>query len=1392
MNRLIGLLVLAILITSCSDNRNSSSTAVVIEPVKPLAVLAIEQQGDNDGLTSVVLDATKSRHDPAYTAYKFEVRQNQPNRKKLLAGPGRTKKNYYHVFLPKGTYDVTLTVMDSAGEPDSVTETITVEGSESKEWRATQVEWTSDPYYRPGDETETYSRSTGGFPMALAHSLYETQTLGSSSGGCGGMLNNAGNGIGAVTGVMGVGIAIAAPELKVAEVGVKKAASATSSAAKAAGSSTKIAGGNKSGACVQAQIDGINDQLHFQEKQILDLYRIIDRDQELFFKALVDEAGAINKIENLQFQDALAKFSDPLRPFMQAAYLWEEAAPWRVAGEVLELDLLKIAASDSNDAACTVGAASCIDVGIGGPISQINQVSLFGNNDLTTVAGLKGFDDCVYDCWQHVGPAAASEATALVDLYESYADQLYEEVTFCTSTETAARKKCRGSENNVVPLFDQYNTAIAMQYLKAVNAVQKGHSIRQLINLYNYNRYVASECSNNPDLTGELTATCLEIQQAASPVRIIQINARNSIAGTFYHHNGAVCGPEGSARAQTPEQNSEAFKCAQQQLGLFYAQVFSVLYTHALNFTITDGPVGSQAYPATSVVFQGQQELDDFNAALQDFNLNLDGQIAEDGETPLGPRFDYEYEIGRSLPDLMGGARTPIDLLANVAGLQTASNGATWTADGALYQAYHISDAAACLQTLLDYNANGQSDVKLEDIYPNYEDCPSIFALHDGTSVANGFYNGITVQPYSFKVSPGGASACPSACNSCQSGFDINDPDSLEKWAPGGQGLFTTHTGAKQCRGFCSGTATTDVPGNTCGDYDFATPGYTDCTQCSDSANTSDTGSWEGQCNDPVMSGTLGNPKDLPTLQVTGCDPNRQYYVKTSTTCESGRWGNNNGSLFCEPALEVDDPAVAVFALSAPMGGNVRQCAVIKIAEVARAAIEGDPLSCAGSVYYGKRFLNSIEDGLSPGSGALASFKDVLDSGEYSLWPSLPALDWDSATGDNGSWLGSCENPTFSGYAGNPSSPPTLEASCSRSDGTKIVSKATCESGHWGNAEGQLFCEGSGTATTFSSSDVTCSNDALGGDPSPGYYKQCFCPEGNQLGWLRPESTTDPDALAPGLTYLSCGNFAEFNPPRVAWEYEYSGGAQKDVDDEAPPTYFITNLSTSSPTFEEDIGTKATSGDRGVNYEVAFANVNLDCNAQDNIQLDVVASSFFTCTSPKPYREGGEGEEGLTAANWIEPVDPVTVPSNCLEFSATSARITNRNNEKSDHYNMIITPPNRLGTGKGPGIPIDLVMQCSDDRDDGNDECDNQSMCMHMVSFKDPGVDTSAEKRAEAMAKRGYICKAITNQRANTRSNNSQAVMSCELSDGRTMGLYLTGYTNGLDDRAKITISIAD
>ncbi|MFT5334286.1 MAG: hypothetical protein ACI9GB_002193, partial [Halioglobus sp.] len=1291
--------------------------------------------GEQGGLTPVELDATESRHDANFTSYRFEVRQSEPNKKKLLAGPGATLNNYAHVLLPEGTYAITLTVMDSTSEIASVSETITVGGSKPKDWRPNEVNWSFSSNFTSGDETETFYRPTGGLPLGWAHAIYETKTmldssLLGSSGGCGGMLNNAGNGIGIVTGVLGVGITIAAPEAKVVEPGLK----VTKDLANSAGASTKIAGGNKSGACVQGQINAINDQLRYQEAQIQELYKTIDRDQEIFFNAMTDTAGAVSSDERDAYNMKLDEFTAYLQVFMEAAALWDGTDPWMSTGiypdgEVLSLDLLKIAASTSSDAVCTVNkpGADCENVADdSGPIVKIGDFTYFSQEELEEVAGLTILGDCYYDCWQHVGPNDGKAGNLFLDLYTSYSEELFAEVAACTSIDPEVRKGCEyAPDNNVVPLFDQYNTAIAAQYLKSANVLQKSYSMKQLTNLYNYNQYVASLCSDPELIPGEFGASqsCLDIQQEYNGkprLQIRQIGQDLEVNGTFYKHNGNICGT--SNIAGTPEQNAEALKCAQQQLTMFYAQAFSVLYTNFLNFIITDGPVGSQAYPATNVVFPaGMANIEELNDALRNFNFRLDGDT--DGLPVLGARFDYEYEIGRSLPE---GSRTPIDLLTKVAGFQTNLEWSSWITDGVLYQSYHISDAAACLQTLLDFNASGQPDTTVASIYPNYEDCPSIFALHDGTSIGNGFYDGITVQPYSFKVSPGGAAACPAACNSCQSGFDINDPDSVANWTPGGQGLFTTSSGAKECRGFCSGTATTDVPGNTCGDYDFATPRYTDCTQC---------------------SSTL----DLEVL-----------------------------------------------ALSAPMGGNVRQCAVAKIAEVAQAGIEGDTLTCSGSVYYGKRFLNSIEDGLSPGSGALASFKDVLDSGEYSVSPSLPAPDWNvvpdgssNVYGDNGSWSLSCfrgELPIISGSAGNPFSPPTLEATCPRCKGCQneeqIRSKRTCESGRWGNNDGQLVCESTGQDYSVSTTSVACTNEALGGDPARGFYKQCFCPVGNNAGWLRTDKQSETGAE---LTVLSCGNFKLFNQPHVIWEYGSTGGAQYLGDtDQLPPTFFRNNLTTSSQTKEIDIGQKGDTGS-GVNYAVAFANLDTRCNSAQQELIIVDNTNDFVCTSPAEYRARITAESGNPDFGWV---DPAAFPYECLTFDENS-EIRNANNSKSRHYNLTLTPTNILAAGSGPGIPIDLVLQCSDDSTGGHPECDDQSSCMHMVSFKDYDDSASAEDKAQVMAKRGYACKRIGDrpQATNrvTNGDGSFAQMNCELADGREFSLKL-GWDNINNRGAKIDI----
>lgn len=1347
MLRFLALTFLGVLTTSCSDNQNLPNTSRgIFETVSapPLAVLAVEQQDEIGELTSVALDATESRDDANFTSYKFEVRQSEAGKNKLLAGPAATSNNYATVLLPKGTYVIKLTVMDSESEIASVSETITVMGSRPNDWRATEVKWSFDPYFTREDETETFYRHTGGFPLGLAHALFETKTVSDSSllgssGGCGGMLNNAGNGIGIVTGVIGVGIAIAVPEAKVAEIGIK----ATASAANAVGASTKIAGGNKSGACVQAQIDGIIDQLHYQEDQIQHLYANIKRDEEAFFKAMVQVQGEITKVETENYEEKLSLFKDSLDLFMEAAALWEQNVPWMSSGtypdgDQLPLDLLQIAASNYSDPACTVKkpGADCEDVPEdSGPVSKIDSIgSFFSYADLGQVAGLKPLGDCQYDCWQHVGPADDKEGNLFLDLYTTYSEELLDEVALCTSTDPGARTQdCSyAPDNNVVPLFDQYNKAIAMQYLKSATALQKSHSMRQLINLYNYNRYVASLCSKQELEPGELGASqsCLDIQQeynAKSNLQIKQIGPKLSVNGTFYKHNGYICGT--SNIAGTPHQNAEAFTCAQQQLAMLYAQMFSVLYTNFLNFVITDGPVGSQAYPVTNVVFPaGMDNIEALNDALRNFNLRLDSDA--DG-LPLGARFDYEYEVGRGLPD---GARTPIDLLTKVAGFQTIanSNWSSWITDGALYQAYHISDAATCLQTLLDFNASGQSDTTVASIYPLYEDCPSIFALHDGTSVANGFYDGITVQPYSFKVSPGGDSACLPACKSCRSGFDINAPESYDEWYPGGQGLFSIDgVVEQQCRGFCSGSMSNDVPDNTCGDYDFADTGYTDCTQCSSTPN------------------------------------------------------------------------VAVLALSAKMGGNVRQCnsTINESIPYKLETLDTEALACAGSVYYGQRDLDGD-------NSDQASFKDMIASGVYSVWPSLPASDWNNVTpdgilvkGDNGSWSDSCNDPTFSGYAGNPSSPPTLEASCTSINGTNIVSKATCESGRWGNDDGQLFCEAIDMAQVYPDhTEVVCSNETLGGDPIYGIGKQCYCPEGNQLGWLKTDKKSEFEAE---LTYLSCGAFAEFRRPSVVYEYDKSTDRNSlgydDNENDYPPTFFRESPTREKETKEIDIGVFDQSGEGpGVKFVVTFANVNLQCNASDNIQLDIIDQhGNFNCESDDDFRNNGPSN-----VEWVNPQASTSRTDTCLEFAA-APKIRNRDNAQTVNYNLTLRPHNALKSSasaddkSGPGIPIDLVMQCSDGGGGGDDsgypECEDQSMCMHMVSFADAGADEPGAARDAAMAKRGYVCRNLKDAAGETREDSlEEAKMSCELSDGRTVTMSLTGYVDRdplvSDDRAKLTV----
>lgn len=1317
----------------------------------PRAKLRIRsRKPDDDGFRWVRLDARKSKANRGrLKGYAFSVRNLGTQR--LLPGPGESARPVAWVRLPaKGRYQVEVKVRDRLGLTDSRKRNLSPhgkkEGAQPAVGSTRTVAWSLTDKRRPEDP-QFYSRHSGPLGLGIIHALTGRITNRGVSGtltalpnsGCGGIENNQGsNGIAVATGVANFGVSLAFPEAKLT--------SKVLGLGGATAGGLKIAGGNKSGACTQAKFDAINDQLAFQESQIQDLYATIDRDEEAFFFALSQLDTEIGSTVDGSFHTSTQRIADLMKNFMIRGAMWnpDSTKPWLEDGSpdvVASLDPLVLAACDTSSTPCCAGIipaddATCEFAAVGaGPMVLLEQLSVSDDIsiELPRVSGSAPFDSpCTYDCWKEVS-AATFDESFLLQSYRRYAQHLFDAFTLCTAEDPRVRAQCpnrvQGSEeawapqadctddapstcsgtaptpasNNVVPLFDQYNNALIAIYYRSIVALQQAYSIEQLANIYNYNRYVAGQCVHDQvdpalasDFCNSLVGQDFEGEKS--------ISSFESVGGTRYSFD-MLSGCNG-ARPQTPEEHAQAFECAQGQLALLFAQRSNLNWQALLGFILTDSPVAPQAYPTGRVDFPESPQL----ASFRQWNQEVEG-------TGIRPPIDYETLIGRSLPDFMLGARTPVDLFKRVAGEQTKtfyssdlnSFDYTWTDDSVIYQAYQIGDAATCINTLLAYNRANNPDVTLDEVFTKYEDCPSIFAFHDGAPMNSGMFDGITVQPISFHEQIYVAD-CPAACYSCGDGQAV----APEAYQPGGQGLLDG-----TCHGYCS------TGDNLCGDYRFATGAYEDCTACRAAAPNEATGSWAvSDCR--TDTSILEVQNGIPSLQAA-CwrSPNGPYVTSGPVLCSSGLWGNNNGTLVCETG---DDPLAR---LSAPMGGNVRLCESFDPATNASVGSDFDTdIACAGETFYGKKFKNSYGPApIAPGSGELATYQDML-----------VGLD--------------VEEPNY------------------------LSKKA--------GSDGTFDC-----APDFFADELP----ATGGDPAPGFYKQCFCVEGPGLTWYRPErdlttsafasigsSSTDADAssgtlnyttLQTDLDYLACGNYRAGNNPEVSREY---GTANFPDNNDLPPTAYISDQTTTNDNlWEEDIGVTGSADliRQGLHYESAFFNMDLSCNSNDNIQLDVFGvrsggGSGWEALVPK-----GVNGNDKTATSLTPYYGAGTVT---YEFP----KIQNRDNETSAHASFVYHTKsawkNPEATGlredrQGISIPMDVVLQCSED---GAEECVDQSKCMHLVTFRDGNWFGDDEaKRREVLSKRGYVCQTSRNRRdfaageGGVATANAYATMECELVDGR-------------------------
>ena len=122
--------------------------------------------------------------------------------------------------------------------------------------------------------------------------------------------------------------------------------------------------------------------------------------------------------------------------------------------------------------------------------------------------------------------------------------------------------------------------------------------------------------------------------------------------------------------------------------------------------------------------------------------------------------------------------------------------------------------------------------------------------------------------------------------------------------------------------------------------------------------------------------------------------------------------------------------------------------------------------------------------------------------------------------------------------------------------------------------------------------------------------------------------------------------------------------------------------------------------------------------------------------------------------------------------------------------------PTDSSSPNGPQLPLGVVMQCSDD---GANECADQSSCLHMVTFKDEDWSTASDsQRADVLAKHGFICETLVSQREYAAIEDpaplaaTQAVMRCELSDGRVFDVSMYAFVNDRrlvkDNRASLVV----
>ena len=831
---------------------------------------------DRYGLNWIKFEARKPENHGPGVEYEFLVMPAETG--PSIHSPGASASPIAHVRLPPGQYVASVKVKDAAGQSSIHSRAFDVRGSSVAGFDSTRVEWGLGESWQLGhasatiaipsgpmdyqalveifsEEPETANRSPGARRVSTALGTVSK----ASSSGCGSTLNSTSNGIfvasGIVSMVPGTGMALGP-----------------------LGTITGAIGGNEASACVQSQITTINNTLAYQQSEITNIAGYLGLASGEFYNymiALDEEQWQSAKTDySTSFENLMGIGSGQYSHFMESTGLWTEGEPTTglplspasaavsgLAGEKTTFESLKIA-----------------------KVTMENLWTIIGSQVAPTNPA------CTSNCYRNV---QVDDNSDLVTVYDSLATQL--ELYLPSSTSP-----------NSVPDYDSYNSTLVSFYLRSLVALQAGFSMEWFVNQYNF---YAAGCADSAECTSTQSGVC-----SGTGPNMTDEEYNSAISQCFYGGKaiaslGGVPGtnypPESPTDLSTPQAAGTAYNEAQKQLALLYAARANKLYLNTLNWIFSDAPSAPQAYPEggpfiTSVDCEATNYTDADGLPVQ---RCVDFQA-------WGNVIKFAEEVGSSLENVQGAPRTP---LAQVASTVVPGD---WTSDLVLYQ-FPIQNVYKCADTLKTYNAEQEAagvQGTLKGAFADPSACPLIFSLSDGSPLNGGYYDGDTLQAYSW-VEPEDDPSCPGICTTTPAATIVYTCGGIDEdftAAPGDSGSLCDPdpTSTTTCNNYPA-TCLPSPNGALSLAYDIPSDWNT---------AGADTGVWQDATTGGGCTGWDSSPRYLPLGPAwktchpvvqkdsapdtlcgfcTGGPDGPDVAVYSCKSCPSGHWVNNNGILEC-------------------------------------------------------------------------------------------------------------------------------------------------------------------------------------------------------------------------------------------------------------------------------------------------------------------------------------------------------------------------------------------------------------------------------------------------------------------------------------------------------------